>query len=118
MKNLSIIMFLSLILSPIVWNGLNFIHYVVEHTHTFCLSDTDHNHIKPNECSHIYHITHQQDRDQIPLNIEFYELKQYTTALSSLTAQDFLSNFTPTNTNFSFLYGRIFPNDILRPPIS
>ena len=111
-------MFLGLILSPIVWNGLNFIHYVVEHTHTFCLSDEDHEHPKPHECSDIYHLTHQQNHDKIPHSIEFYEIKQYTTDITLYTTQDFLSNLRSTYPNFSFLYGRIFYDDILRPPIS
>ena len=108
----------SLMLIPLLWNGMNFIHYLVEHTHTFCASEEDHQHTSSNDCQTICHITPSHDQGQLPTKIEFYELKQYITADSYLDIQDLFSNQLSTNTAFSFLYGRTISEDIFRPPIS
>ncbi len=110
-------MLLSLVLLPIIWNGLGFLHYVVEHTHIFCITDADHEHKSPHECSDIYHVNQSQDHDHLPTNIEFYELKQYITTLSSLNIQPFSAALTATNAGASLNHGRIFSDDIFHPPI-
>jgi len=105
-------------LIPLLWNGVNFLHYLVEHTHTFCASEENHQHTSTDECHTICHISPLHDQSQIPTKIEFYELKQCITAYSYFNIQSTFSNQLSTNNTFSFLYGRMISEDIFRPPIS
>ena len=118
MKQTILISLLILLLSPIIWNGVTFFHYLVEHTHTFCQKDTTHNHSDTNECLSIFQLTENQHHKQLPSpkEIEFKEIKQFLT--SNLY-------FTPI-TEFSFreipfidigLPDHIFSEDIFHPPI-
>lgn len=118
MKNLLVISLLSLILIPSIWNGINFSHYLIEHTHTFCAIEESHQHQSTDDCQTICHITPIHDQSQIPTKIEFYKLKQCITAYSYSPIQSTSPNLLSTNTVFSFLYGRIIYQDIFRPPIS
>jgi len=118
MKKISTILLLSLLLIPLFWNGMSFIHYLVEHTHTFCTSEQDHQHTLTEECPTICHITPQHEQDQIPHNIEFHELKQCITTCASFNAQFAFSYQISTNSDYTLLYGRILSEDIFRPPIS
>ncbi|MFK8008032.1 MAG: hypothetical protein AB8H03_16865 [Saprospiraceae bacterium] len=118
MKKLFIISLLSLMLIPLLWNGISFLHYVMEHTHTFCASEENHEHQLAGDCHTICQITPTHDKSQLPNKIEFYKLKQYVTAYTCLPIQSTFSNQLSTSTAFSFLYGRIISEDIFRPPIS
>ena len=116
-KNYTIILF-SLLLIPLIWNGVSFIHFLVEHTHTFCASEQDHQHTSTDICHTICHVSPQHDQGQIPHNIEFYELKQCITALPFFDKQFSSFNSININPEYSLLYNRIISEDIFRPPIS
>lgn len=118
MKKLFTISLLSLVLLPIIWNGVSFFHYVIEHTHTFCESDINHEHTHANDCLNVYHISQNQDHDPLLSKIEFFELKQYITAFPFFDKQFSFSNITSTNSEYFLLYNRILSEDIFRPPIS
>ncbi len=106
-------------LIPLLWNGASLLHYLVEHTHTFCASEENHQHQSMDDCQTICHILPSHEESQLPINIEFYELKQCITASSELYIQDKFLNQLSTITPFSSLfYGRIISEDIFRPPIS
>ncbi len=116
MKVLNSIVILSLILSPIFWNGLSLVHYMVEHTHAFCLNDEDHNHQSVDECETICSL-HSQD-DPVPSQkIEYQEFKQYITTLSTLNIKSPFSTLAATKAVTSLHYGRIYSNDVFHPPI-
>jgi len=118
MKNTFTILLLSLLLIPLVWNGMSFIHYLVEHTHTFCASEQAHEHTSTEDCHTICHITPQHEQSQIPHNIEFHELKQCISTSTSFNNQFAFSYQFSTSSDYTLLYGRIISEDILRPPIS
>jgi len=119
MKKFSSILLLSLMLIPFFWNAKSLIHYLVEHTHTFCASEQDHQHSPTDDCHTICLITTaQHDQAPIPTKTEFHELKQCITAFSSFNTHFLLTNHLSTNANYALLYGRIISEDIFRPPIS
>ena len=109
---------LSLILIPLCWNGMSFIHYLVEHTHTFCASEDDHQHSSTEDCTNVYHVAPHHEQNQIPHKVEFYELKQYISSFSSFDTQLLLPNRTSICPDYSLLYEKILSEDIFRPPIS
>lgn len=116
-KTLTILL-LSLMLIPLCWNGMSFMHYLVEHTHTLCANEKDHQHPSAEDCHTICHIAPQQDQGPVPNKVEFYELKQYVTVFSCFDKQYSFSNAISTYSAYSLLYGRILLEDIFRPPIS
>ena len=118
MKKIFSILLLGLMLIPLYWNGMSLIHYMVEHTHTFCTSEQNHEHSSTEDCHAICHITPQHDHGQIPNTVEFYELKQCVTTLSFFNHQFSFFNYTSTYSDYSLLRGRMLLADIFRPPIS
>jgi hypothetical protein len=118
MRKISTILLLSFMVIPLFWNGASFIHYLVEHTHTFCASEQDHQHDSTEDCQTICHVSPQHDQGQIPHKIEFYELKQYVTASPSIEKQFSFSKSHSTNSEYALLHNRILSEDIFRPPIS
>ena len=105
-------------LIPLIWNGVSFMHYLVEHTHTFCESEQNHHHSSTEDCQTICHIAPQHDHGQVPHNIEFYELKQCISPFSYFDTQLLLPNRTSICPDYSLLYKKIISKDIFRPPIS
>ena len=76
MKKLSILLFLNLMMLPVIWNGIGWWHYVVEHTHAFCDSDLEeHTHQTPEDCVSICQLTNNQPNQQLPSTTDYYELK-------------------------------------------
>ena len=120
-RPIAIILLLNLLLLPLIWNGVNFIHYLVEHTHTFCESEQNHQHTSAEDCHTICHISPQPYQGQIPVEkIEFYELKQYITTFPLFLSNQFsycLLLFLPILIMHFFLV-ESSQNDIFRPPIS
>lgn len=119
MKKTSIILLLTLLLLPIIWNGATLFHYVVEHTHTFCQADSEHAHSNPDDCSTIFQLVEKHNQNQLPAptKSEFKELKQYispylylisTTSLS-LQQINFVDIALPEN---------LFTKDFFQPPIT
>lgn len=117
MKNLSIILLLSLVLIPIVWNGVSFLHYLVEHTHTFCENDADHEHSSTDHCLTMYHLGQSHDHHQVPTKTEFYELKQFINNFSSFNIPAFITNLSETDVIHSTRFGRLYINEVFQPPI-
>jgi len=117
MKNLFIIMLLSVVLLPIIWNGMGFFHYLVDHTHTFCENEDNHEHTSTDECLAMCHLGQSQAQHQIPTQIEFYELKQFITTPSILNIRPLVNNLSNTAIIRSHHFGRVYSNDIFHPPI-
>ncbi|MFT4761963.1 MAG: hypothetical protein ACI9XO_001044 [Paraglaciecola sp.] len=118
MKKLPAILLLTLVLLPVIWNGVSFFHFIVEHTHTFCGNDADHEHSSTHDCLNIYHLTEYQDHEQILVKTEFFELKQYITNYPTLNIPILLSTSSAVKFESSFLYGKILTDGIFRPPIA
>ena len=118
MKKFTSILLLSFMMIPIFWNAMSFVHYLVEHTHTFCTNKQDHQHSSSDDCFKICNITQHHDQGQVPLKVEFYELKQYITPFSSFKTPIKFTNQLSSFTNYSSLYGRVILEDVFRPPIS
>ena len=74
-------------------------------------------HTSANDCLIVYHMTENQDHDQFLSKIEFYELKQYISTLSSLNIEPPFSSLAASKAESSFLYSRIISDGIFRPPI-
>jgi len=118
-KQTSIILLLTLILTPIFWNGISLIHYVVEHTHTFCETESAHSHPNPDDCLALFQLAESQSQSQLPAStkIEFQDLKQYLTSNLELKP---IIRLSVQQINFanSFLPDDIFPKDVFHPPVS
>ena len=117
MRKLSSILLLVLMFLPVIWNGLSLLHFVVEHTHTFCESDADHEHTSLHDCMSFCHITKSQENNQFLSKIEFSELKPCINPLSSFIIQSFSFSLVTTMNESPFLLGRNYSNDIFHPPI-
>ena len=113
-----IILLLSLVLLPIIWNGMSFLHYAMEHTHVFCLAEEDHEHTAAHDCSDIYHNIENQNQEHLPVSIDFQEIKQYLTPHSSMKTLVFSTSSSTSQVSFSIYHDRLFPDDIFHPPIS
>lgn len=117
MKKLATILLLKLMLLPVIWNGIGLWHYVVEHTHTFCTTDsTEHFHQTPKDCVSICQLTNNQPHQQLPTVNEYHELKTcitpdlfLTTFTFNLTSQSNFMESPPLEIPYS--------NDIFQPPI-
>lgn len=118
MRKTNTIILIGIVLIPLIWNGLQLMHYLVAHTHTFCASEHDHQHASASDCEKIYHVSTQQDNDQLSHNVEFYELKHYLSTSLNLYNQYFLTNLSSINPSFTMPYGRVLLEDIFRPPIA
>ncbi|MEM9822225.1 MAG: hypothetical protein AAF985_14175 [Bacteroidota bacterium] len=118
MKKIRFLLLLSLVMLPVIWNGMNLVHYVLEHTHAFCLTDTDHEHKSAHECLDLYHFSQSHDHNHLPTKVEFFELNQYITDFSSLNIQSYSSVFNATKAVSSFFYGRIYIEEIFHPPVA
>jgi len=114
----STLMLFSLLLIPLIWNGMNAVHYLVEHTHTFCASEQSHEHTSAEDCLTICHIAPQHERSQVPVKAEFYELKQCISASSSFNRPLALSKLLPSKADYLLLRGRVLSEGIFRPPIA
>ena len=118
MKQTSIILLLSLLLFPIIWNGISLLHYAVEHTHTFCERDSEHSHPNPDDCLSIFELSEVQNQSELPSTTkrDFQELQQYLAPnleLNSIGLQSFQQiNFVTTS-----LPDDGFPKDVFLPPI-
>jgi len=117
-KQTSIILLLSLLLFPIIWNGISLFHYVVEHSHTFCLSETEHSHPSPDDCVSIFQLTNSQNQNQLPTTTksEYQELKQYISPNLELSPMLLLS-YQSTNFNHLAFLDYLFSKDVFLPPI-
>jgi len=117
-KQTSVILLLTLLLFPIFWNGVSLIHYVVEHTHTFCETESAHSHPNPDNCLSIFQLSESQSQSQLPVNtkIDFQELKQYLTPNLALNSIRLLS-FQQINFVNSVLPDDCFPKDVFHPPV-
>lgn len=120
MNKLITILLLSVVSLPIMWNGLGFIHYLTEHTHTFCSDNKDDHQHSSDDCLTICHLFQHQDQNhnQISNKVEFYELKNYIKTDLSMDIQFVYSNHNITNNNLSHHFGRSHLNDVFHPPIS
>ena len=118
MKQTSIILLLSLLVFPILWNGISFLHYAVEHTHTFCQSDTEHSHPDPDNCLSIFELSDNQNKSELPAttNSEFQELQQFLTPHLELHPLLYLSTQQITFVNSS-LSDDGFPKGVFLPPV-
>lgn len=119
MRKLSTILLLSFMLIPLFWNGISLMHYLVEHTHSFCAGEQDHQHASTEDCETICHISPLHNQTQSPhKSIEFYELKQCITEFHFLNNQVLVINSKSTTPDYLLLYGRLLSDDIFRPPIA
>lgn len=118
MKRLASILLLSLTLIPVIWNGINMIHYVVEHTHVFCTNYDDHTHQTVEECSsfcvfedyqHQYHFSIQNDYQELKIYLTLHHLSFNFKTPLSLYQSIFLE---------SPAWEHSFIRDIFRPPLS
>jgi len=104
-------------LLPVIWNGIGLLHYVVEHTHTFCTTEeTKHTHETVEDCLSLCQLTNQQPHQQLPTSNDYYELKICITKNAVLNTL----SFSLTNqTNFipPILLEKSFSDDIFHPPI-
>lgn len=118
MKQTSIILLLSLLVFPIIWNGISLFHYAVEHTHTFCETDTEHSHPDPDNCLSIFELSDKQNQSQLPSTnkVEFQDLQQYLTPNLALNPMHSLS-FQQINFIHSFLPDDGFSKDVFLPPV-
>ena len=117
MKKLAILLLLSLMMLPVIWNGIGLWHYVVEHTHTFCASDAaEHTHQIPEDCVSIYQLTNNQSHQQLPTINDYYELKTCLTPIPFFNTLLF-SSTNQSNFVESHLLDKHFSDDIFHPPI-
>jgi len=117
-RQASVILLFSLLLLPTIWNGVTLIHYAIEHTHTFCNSDSEHLHSSPAHCLSIFQLAESQNQSQLPstTKIEFQELKQYLTPNLEFKQRLFLS-FPQNHFISPPLLDKGFSKDIFHPPI-
>ncbi len=118
MKQLSVILLLTLLLVPICWNGYSLLHYVLQHTHTFCQSTAEHSHPTPEDCLSVFQLVDSQNQSQLPStnNIEFQEIKQYLTLdfLSTTLINQRLQQFNFAGTSF---LNYLFHKEVFHPPL-
>lgn len=119
MKKISVILVLSLLLLPIIWNGVSLFHYVVEHTHTFCETELEHAHTDPDDCLTIFQFSENHHQNQLPSTTksEFKELNQYVSPDLHLIPATFLIS---QQTNFVDIAipNNCFIKDVFHPPIT
>ena len=109
MKNLAILLCLSLMLLPVIWNGIGLWHYVMEHTHTFCAVDSvEHSHQTSEDCVSICQLINTTSNQQLPITNDYYELKTCITStpffntllLSSSNQSNFIESHLKTQILF------------------
>ena len=106
----------TMTLSPILWNGVGFLHYLVEHTHTFCADDSHGDHAPSEDCHSIYHIGVNHDHQQVPTEIEFHELKQLIAFETAIFIKSIASTSTSPSIYSSPHLGRSHAIDVFQPP--
>lgn len=118
MKQFPVVILLTLILLPIIWNGVSLFHFVIEHTHTFCQTESEHAHSTSENCLSIFQLAEKHNQNQLPspLKNEFKELKQYLSPLL-LTSSLVLTNIQQRDFEDIPLPVRLIPKDIFQPPI-
>ena len=117
MKKLTTILLIKLMLLPVVWNGIGLWHYVVEHTHIFCVNDlAAHTHPTPADCLSLCQLTDNHPNQQLPITNDYQELKTCITP-NLLFNTIYLSSFKQTNFTEPFSLDHLFSNDIFQPPI-
>lgn len=118
MRQKSIILLLSLLLFPIIWNGITLLHHVVEHTHTFCATDTEHSHSNPDNCLSIFELVEGPHQGQLPAasKSEFEDLKQYLAPKLVIKPTLYIS-FHQINFIDSPLPEDLFLSQVFHPPI-
>lgn len=116
MKQLSIILLFSLILFPVIWNSISLFHYMIEHTHTFCVNETDHTHKTTEDCLSICQLNQDQLPQHLPVQDKYQELKLY---LAPDLIINTTSHFIAKNVIFfePSLLENPFSKDIFHPPI-
>ena len=117
-KQTSIILLLSLLVFPIIWNGISLFHYAIEHTHTFCQTESKHSHPDPDNCLSIFELSESQNQSELPAttNNEFQELKQFLTPNLKLNPILLLSFQQINSVNFT-LPTDGFPKGVFLPPV-
>ncbi len=117
-KQTSTILLLTLLLFPIFWNGVSLFHYAIEHSHTFCATETEHSHPTPDDCLSIFQLADNQSQSQLPTTtkIEFQDLKQYLSPNLELSPMLDLSYHAANFIN-SALSESLFSKDVFLPPI-
>lgn len=104
-------------LLPVIWNGIGIWHYVMEHTHTFCTTDSaEHAHEMLEDCISICQLTNNQPHQQLPTTNDYYELKTCITSTPFFNILLFSSTRQPNFIN-PFLLETHFLTDIFHPPI-
>lgn len=118
MRFTTVILLLTLLSFPILWNGISLVHYVVEHSHTFCQSEVEHSHPNPDDCLSIFQLADSENQSPLPATTksEFQALKQYLTPQLALNPILFLSYqrahfLDPVHSN------HLFSKDVFLPPI-
>lgn len=118
MKQTSVILLLTLLLLPIIWNGVTLSHYVVEHTHTFCQTELEHAHSDLDDCLSIFQLAenHHQNQLPAPAKSEFKEIKQYLNPILDLGP---IIVFSSQQMNFVDISipDNLFTKDVFHPPI-
>ena len=118
MKQTSVILLLALLLLPIIWNGVSLFHHIIEHTHTFCQTESGHVHSNPDNCLSIFQLAESHNQNQLssPTKSEFKELKQYLTSNLYSTLIRVLP-FQQMNFEDIALLDNLFIKDVFHPPI-
>ena len=119
MKQTSVILLLTLLLLPIIWNGVTLFHYVIEHTHTFCQTELEHAHANPDTCLSIFQLAENHNQNQLPTptKSEFKELKQYLTPKLDLSPITVFSFPKLSFVDITFP-DDLFSRDVFHPPIA
>jgi len=115
-KQTSIILLLTLLLLPIIWNGITLFHFVVEHTHTFCQEDLAHAHSNTEDCLTIFQLSENHNQLPSPTKSEFKALKQYL-ASNLYLAPILPYTFQQINFINPSLTDDAFSKDVFQPPI-
>lgn len=118
MRFTAVILLLTLLTFPVLWNGISLFHYAVEHSHTFCQSESEHSHPNPDDCLSIFQLTDSENKNPLPANTksEFQALKHYLTPNMELNPLLLLSC---QRANFLDLVlpNYLFSKDVFHPPI-
>ena len=117
MKKLIVISLLSLMLIPLLLMNVNFLHNVVAHTHIFCASEDNHNHVLIKDCQTICKIAPTNKQNQIPVKVESNKFKQIVLTYPYLYFKSVFPISSSTSTSFSSFYGRIKSEYLFRPPM-
>ncbi len=118
MKKTSTLVLLAVLVIPLIWNGVNCLHFLVEHTHAFCVTEQGHQHSPIEDCQNTGHMVIQHDQGHLPERPKFYELQQCISITSFYNSQKTLDRQFYAETNFTSISGRMTSGKVFRPPIS